>query len=152
MLANRPNVQGVCGFSKKHNETTVELSSSIAHRQPQAGTATRGSSDNCLNAGRCFVDGGNPRVPTKGEYCNSFTPSSAFNDCHLQRPSVDDNSIVMYLQNVRGLRTRIDDLYLTSTECDFDVIILTETGLDDSITSLQLFGSACNVFRCDRGP
>ncbi|XP_055522813.1 uncharacterized protein LOC129716993 [Wyeomyia smithii] len=36
------------------------------------------------------------------------------------------------------------------SECDYDIIILTETGLDDRINSMQLFGSSYNVFRCDR--
>ncbi|XP_055527361.1 uncharacterized protein LOC129719982 [Wyeomyia smithii] len=36
------------------------------------------------------------------------------------------------------------------SECSYDIIILTETGLDDRINSLQLFGSSFNVFRCNR--
>ncbi|XP_053688477.1 uncharacterized protein LOC128737794 [Sabethes cyaneus] len=50
------------------------------------------------------------------------------------------------------MRTKIDDFFLTTHECDLDVIFLTETGLDDRIDSLQLFGTSYNVFRCDRNP
>ncbi|XP_062714028.1 uncharacterized protein LOC134290835 [Aedes albopictus] len=63
-----------------------------------------------------------------------------------------DDDVWIYYQNVRGLRTKLDDLYLTSFDCDFDVIMMTETGLDDSIHSTQAFGQSFNVYRCDRGP
>ncbi|XP_055543189.1 uncharacterized protein LOC129728762 [Wyeomyia smithii] len=56
----------------------------------------------------------------------------------------------IYYQNVRGVRTKIDDLLLAATDSNYDVIILTETGLSDCIDSLQIFGSSYNVFRCDR--
>lgn len=98
------------------------------------------------------MEGGSPRVPTRGEYLNVCDSSSAFNHCSLQRFPDNDPSITVYYQNVRGLRTKIDDVYLASSDCDFDVVIFTETGLDDCITSLQLFGTAYNVFRCDRCP
>ncbi|XP_055527267.1 uncharacterized protein LOC129719876 [Wyeomyia smithii] len=60
------------------------------------------------------------------------------------------NTVWLYYQNTRGLRTKIDELFLTTRECNFDIIILTETGLDDRVNSLQLFGTTFNVFRCDR--
>lgn len=36
------------------------------------------------------------------------------------------------------------------TGCDFDVIVLTETWLDNRIHSVQLFGPLYDVYRCDR--
>ncbi|XP_055614845.1 uncharacterized protein LOC129761159 [Toxorhynchites rutilus septentrionalis] len=62
------------------------------------------------------------------------------------------NVMWLYYQNVRGLRTKIDDLYVAVCDCNYDVIMLTESGLDDSINSIQLFGAEFNVFRCDRSP
>ncbi|XP_055645635.1 uncharacterized protein LOC129782527 [Toxorhynchites rutilus septentrionalis] len=56
----------------------------------------------------------------------------------------------IYYQNARGLRTKIDDLFLASCDCGFDIIVLTETGLNDSINSEQLSGPEFNVYRCDR--
>ncbi|XP_053686389.1 uncharacterized protein LOC128735932 [Sabethes cyaneus] len=56
----------------------------------------------------------------------------------------------IFYQNVRGLRTKIDDFFLAATERDYDVIVLTETWLDAQIHSAQLFGNAYNVYRCDR--
>ena len=56
----------------------------------------------------------------------------------------------IYYQNVRGLRTKIDPFYLAVSEAEYDVIVLTETWLDDRIYSAQLFGSLYTVFRTDR--
>ncbi|XP_055542517.1 uncharacterized protein LOC129728126 [Wyeomyia smithii] len=64
----------------------------------------------------------------------------------------DVTNVSMYYQNVRGLKTKIDDIFLATNDCNYDVIMLTETGLNDSILSPQLFGSAFNVFRYDRSP
>ncbi|XP_055522520.1 uncharacterized protein LOC129716712 [Wyeomyia smithii] len=85
---------------------------------------------------RTFVDGGNLRVSTRGEY--------------LSRDVINESGIQIAYQNVRGLRTKIDELFLATRDCNLDIIILTETGLDDRINSNQLFGSSFNVFRCDR--
>ncbi|XP_058449264.1 uncharacterized protein LOC131429231 [Malaya genurostris] len=68
----------------------------------------------------------------------------------LQSDERNEYKIWVYYQNVRGLRTKIDELFLAVCDCNYDIIILTETGLDDRINSQQLFGNAFNVFRCDR--
>lgn len=49
-----------------------------------------------------------------------------------------------------GVRTKIDDLFLAVADCDYDIIVLTDNGLDDCTEPHQIFGSAYNVFRCDR--
>ncbi|XP_053698888.1 uncharacterized protein LOC128745842 [Sabethes cyaneus] len=56
----------------------------------------------------------------------------------------------IYYHNVRGLRTKIDSFFLAVSEGDYDVIVLTETWLDDRIYSTQLFGNHYTVFRNDR--
>ena len=102
---------------------------------------------------RCYVEGGNQQVPAKGEYFVDIDLPTALTDDTLQHSGDDANDNVwIYYQNVRGLRTKIDNLLLVTTDCNFDVIIMTETGLDDSVTTQQFFGSGFNVFRCDRGP
>ncbi|XP_055615169.1 uncharacterized protein LOC129761472 [Toxorhynchites rutilus septentrionalis] len=96
-------------------------------------------------------DGGNPRVPITGEYIHSILSTPALNQSVLQHTSTSiDDAVWIYYQNVRGLRTKLDNIFLTSLDCGYDVILLTETGLNDSINSLQIFGSSYNVFRCDR--
>ncbi|XP_062705565.1 uncharacterized protein LOC134287559 [Aedes albopictus] len=83
---------------------------------------------------------------------NNTLPSTLSASSHDSSGDSTYNAIWMYYQNVRGLRTRIDELLLATSDCRFDVIILTETGLNNSITSQQLFGSGFNVYRCDRSP
>ena len=46
--------------------------------------------------------------------------------------------------------TKIDSFFLAANDCNFDVIILTETGLKEWVNSIQLFGTQYCVFRCDR--
>ncbi|XP_053690885.1 uncharacterized protein LOC128739423 [Sabethes cyaneus] len=67
-----------------------------------------------------------------------------------EQPKLVTNDISLMYQNVRGLRTKIDEIYLSTVDCLYDVIMFTETGLDDRINSIQLFGNSFNVFRCDR--
>lgn len=57
----------------------------------------------------------------------------------------------MYYQNVRGLRTKTKYFNFSSTGCFFDIITLTETGLNSTVDDGELFDSNdfC-VYRCDR--
>ncbi|XP_058817031.1 uncharacterized protein LOC131680332 [Topomyia yanbarensis] len=56
----------------------------------------------------------------------------------------------LYYQNVRGLRMKIEDVYLAAADGDYDIYVLTETWLGDRITSVQLFGDGYTVYRADR--
>ncbi|XP_058813429.1 uncharacterized protein LOC131677318 [Topomyia yanbarensis] len=88
--------------------------------------------------------------------------SGSVADIHLaiRNPYNDDRKTVspcksqlkMYYQNVRGLRTKIDELFVAASDAEHDVIILTETWLNDEINSLQLFGPRYSVYRNDRDP
>lgn len=55
-----------------------------------------------------------------------------------------------YFQNVRGLRTKTNDLYINSAKCEYDVIILNETWLNNSFMDAELFTCYYNVYRRDR--
>lgn len=55
----------------------------------------------------------------------------------------------IYYQNVRGLRTKTSDLKLGLSNCDYDVIVLTETWLRSDISDAELT-SDYTLFRCDR--
>lgn len=57
----------------------------------------------------------------------------------------------MYYQNVRGLRTKTKDFKLSSTNCNYDVVALSETGLNSSFFDGELFAyqDFC-LYRCDR--
>ena len=56
-----------------------------------------------------------------------------------------------YYQIVRGLPGRTRDLYLSSTECDFDVICFTETQLHSDIGDTELFCENFTIFRSALG-
>ncbi|XP_058830439.1 uncharacterized protein LOC131689392 [Topomyia yanbarensis] len=64
--------------------------------------------------------------------------------------SHDTDGLRIYYQNARGLKTKIDDVYLAAVDGDYDVCVFTETWLDARITSVQLFGDAYTVYRADR--
>ncbi|XP_055527958.1 uncharacterized protein LOC129720502 [Wyeomyia smithii] len=71
----------------------------------------------------------------------------------LRRPLVNvrnERKLRIFYQNVRGLRTKIDTFFLAASYSEYDVIVLTETWLDDCILSPQLFGSSFTVLRMDR--
>ena len=61
---------------------------------------------------------------------------------------------MVYYQNVRGLRTKLDALCnsLLSSAVSYDVIIFVETWLNSAISSVELGLSSYAVFRCDRSP
>lgn len=60
------------------------------------------------------------------------------------------NNFVIYYQNVRGLRTKTDELLPNVLKQDADVIILTESNLNDSVYDHELFDKRYTVFRRDR--
>lgn len=59
--------------------------------------------------------------------------------------------LVLYYQNVRGLRTKLNDLHMTLSACDYDVVVFTETWLNDNIMDTELTNEYV-IYRCDRSP
>ena len=55
----------------------------------------------------------------------------------------------MYYQNVRGLRTKSHQFYLSVQSEDYDVYALTETWLNESFNSNEFFDDRYRVYRCD---
>ncbi|KAG5863771.1 hypothetical protein JTB14_035128 [Gonioctena quinquepunctata] len=56
----------------------------------------------------------------------------------------------IYYQNCRGLRSKTDEFYHNVSSSDFSVICLTETWLNSSVISAELFNTNYNIFRQDR--
>lgn len=74
-----------------------------------------------------------------------------FNVNNIQNVNPSQNSICIYYQNVLGLRTKTANLYTSSINCHFDIIVLTETWLNSFIYDSELFRSSdFMVHRCDR--
>lgn len=59
-------------------------------------------------------------------------------------------SLSFYYQNVRGLRTKTHTVNLNLPGCDYDVICLTETWLNDSFTDAEISNDDYLLFRKDR--
>lgn len=60
--------------------------------------------------------------------------------------------ISIYYQNVRGLRTKSHEFLSSVLNCNYDIICITESWLNDSFYSCEFFDSRYEVFRCDRDP
>lgn len=67
-----------------------------------------------------------------------------------RRADAPEESLRIYYQNVRSLRSKADDILTATCEADHDVIVLTETWLNDQFHSAQFFGNHYTVYRKDR--
>lgn len=56
----------------------------------------------------------------------------------------------MLYQNVRGLNSKLKDIYLNSIDCGYGVICLSETWLKSSVNNSEVFYNDYQVFRKDR--
>lgn len=55
-----------------------------------------------------------------------------------------------YYQNVRGLRTKLEEFYLGLSSCSTDLIAITETGFNESINDAEIVPSQYKILRSDR--
>lgn len=58
-------------------------------------------------------------------------------------------SITVYYQNVRGLRTKTNELFAALSVCDYDIVVLTETWLNKNVLDAELTDEYV-IHRCDR--
>ena len=61
-------------------------------------------------------------------------------------------NLEIYYQNVRGLRTKLNEFYSNVCSNNFNMICLTETWLNTSISDSFLFPNNYTVYRSDRDP
>lgn len=58
---------------------------------------------------------------------------------HFRKTSSKISKIVVYYQNVRGLRTKLNDFSIAVTaKYDYDILLLTETNLFDGIRDVAI--------------
>ncbi|XP_039761446.1 uncharacterized protein LOC120634736 [Pararge aegeria] len=56
----------------------------------------------------------------------------------------------IYYQNFRGMNTKLNDIRLASLQSNYDMIVATETWLDQSVVDGELFSNRYNIHRRDR--
>lgn len=56
----------------------------------------------------------------------------------------------MYIQNAHSIRGKVDELRLATSSSPFEIIVITETWLNDSISNAEHFNAKYDVHRCDR--
>lgn len=68
----------------------------------------------------------------------------------LDLPNGNSDSLAIYYQNCRGLCSKSSTFYLNACELHYDIVLITETWLNDSFNSSEYFPPSYNVIRCDR--
>ncbi|XP_053686304.1 uncharacterized protein LOC128735845 [Sabethes cyaneus] len=133
-----------------HPSDAVEPpAASVHHSRPGPAVGTGGGVFLPADSDK-YLSSGDGILPVVSRNSSGFTPlPSPTEHTTLTRSTVRKGLLVFY-QNVRGLRTKIDDFIIAVAESNFDIIVLTETWLDEKIYSAQLFGDSFTVFRCDR--
>lgn len=61
-----------------------------------------------------------------------------------------DYNILLYYQNVRGLRTKLSNIYNSILSNSYPIIVLTETWLTDSFYNSEICDDRYVVYRADR--
>nr|AEM44817.1 unknown [Pectinophora gossypiella] len=60
------------------------------------------------------------------------------------------HNLSVYYQNCRGIRTKLQTLFMNILSCDFDIIVITETWLIPEISDSEFIDQRYVTFRCDR--
>lgn len=60
------------------------------------------------------------------------------------------SDLSIYYQNVRGLRTKCEDFYISALNHEYDVIILVETWLNSTVYDHEFLDDRYNIYRRDR--
>lgn len=63
---------------------------------------------------------------------------------------MDKQVLSIYYQNCRGLNTKLNNIYMSILQHNYDIIVLTETWLQERIADSCFIDTRYRVFRCDR--
>lgn len=92
----------------------------------------------------------NPVPLNNGVKNCKITHQNIQNLIHIKPTIVNNQNIKILYQNVRGLRTKIQSIYLNSCCKEFDIICITETWLHEDIADSELFHDDYQIVRMDR--
>ena len=62
----------------------------------------------------------------------------------------DSPTPVAYYQNVRGLNTKLPEIYNALASCHYDIIAFSETFLNDSVHNSEISNNNYTIYRSDR--
>lgn len=68
-------------------------------------------------------------------------------NANVRKLKANTNILNMLYQNVRGLNTKIEDFFFATTSCSFDLLLITETWLNSSVFTSELFPQNFNVIK-----
>jgi len=57
-------------------------------------------------------------------------PDGSINNNFVDRAIVSTAPLKIYFQNISGMRKKAEQVYLATSQCEFDVIVLVETWLN----------------------
>ena len=102
----------------------------------------------CVN--QSAVESATPCIETEPGVLLERSPDVPAHFRYVEVSSPQGTLVSFYYQNTRGLRTKVEDFYVAAYDAESDVIVLTETWLNDEILSSQLFSQRYTVYRKDR--
>jgi hypothetical protein len=84
--------------------------------------------------------------------CGGAGPSSSSTGSNQSQPlnTASNSKFSIYFQNVNRARGKTSELFLSVSECDYDIIILLETNFCEGIYNEEIFDNRFLVYRCDR--
>lgn len=73
------------------------------------------------------------------------------NDLYIPKKRHPQRPLSIFAHNVNGLLTKLIDVYAGADTTDYDIFMFTETGLNDTIASKDVFPkNKFETYRCDR--
>ncbi|XP_058827680.1 zinc finger protein 93-like [Topomyia yanbarensis] len=124
----------------------------MSHRcQPSAGNLLRSTptsitsvTNSCSSPAPSAVSSHSNRPGVHSRRMNRGVPVSL--------PCLKSSPIHLYYQNVGGMNSCANTYRLATSDCCYDIIVLTETWLNEQTLSSQVICSDYEVLRCDRSP
>ncbi|CAG9770630.1 unnamed protein product [Ceutorhynchus assimilis] len=92
-----------------------------------------------------------PQLGNSQHEAQEFFAAQSSNNCHIHRPTSNlrniDETVSCYYQNAGGLRSKNHQLSTNSVASNLDIIVITETWLNEGFSDAELSSSEYMVFR-----
>ncbi|XP_044591953.1 uncharacterized protein LOC123270083 [Cotesia glomerata] len=74
----------------------------------------------------------------------------SFDSKSVNNLNLSSFELTLYYQNVRGLNTKLDDIFSKTYMVEYDIFAFSETWLKSGVHNSEIFNNNYSVFRCDR--